>query len=104
MKGLGHLEETILLLVMSMDGEVYGYAICEAYRKHMGKRISISAVHSVLSRLEKKKLIRSEMGGATSERGGRRKRIFYSTEQGMKVITQIKASRLKLWNKIPGLS
>lgn len=104
MKGLGYLEETILLLVMSMKGEIYGYAISEAYHKHMGKRISISAIHAVLSRLEKKGLIASEMSGATSERGGRRKRMFHATEAGMEVIAQIKASRLKLWNSIPGLS
>ena len=104
MQGLGYLEETILLLVMSMDEEVYGFSVSEAYKKHMEKTISISAVHSVLSRLEKKGLIKSYMGGATAERGGRRKRIFQATDQGRAVIVEIKASRQKLWNLIPGLS
>ena len=104
MQGLGYLEETVLLLVMLMEEEVYGFTVSEAYRKHMGKSISISAVHSVLSRLEKKGLIKSYMGGATTERGGRRKRIFQATEQGVKVIAEIKASRQKLWNLIPYLS
>ena len=104
MQGLGYLEETILLLVMIMDEEVYGFSVSEAYTKYMGKSISISAVHAVLSRLEKKGLISSYMGGATAERGGRRKRIFESTAEGRKVIAEIKASRQKLWNLIPGLS
>jgi PadR family transcriptional regulator PadR len=104
MKNLGHLEEVILLLVLIMDGEAYGLSVRESYQKHMGKSISISAVHSVLSRLEKKGLISSEMGGATPERGGRRKRIFQPTAQGEAAIAEIKASREKLWKLIPDLS
>lgn len=104
MTGLGYLEETILLLIMVMDGEAYGFSVSEAYKKHTGKSISISAVHTVLSRLEEKGLVKSQMGGATPERGGRRKRIFESTEAGKEVIADIKTSRQKLWNQIPGLS
>jgi DNA-binding PadR family transcriptional regulator len=103
MQGLGYLEETILLLIMSMEEEVYGFSVSEAYQKYMGKTISISAVHAVMSRLEKKGLIESYMGGATAERGGRRKRIFQATTQGKTAIAEIKASRQKLWNLIPDL-
>ena len=101
MNGIGNLEETILLLVMTMQEEAYGYTVSEAYKLHMGKSISISAVHTVLSRLEKKGLIRSEMGGATEIRGGRRKRIFKSTAFGQEIIQELKTSREKLWKLLP---
>ena len=104
MIGLGYLEETILLIVMIMEDEAYGFTVSEAYKKHAGKSISISAVHSVLSRLENKGLVKSYMGGTTPDRGGRRKRIFQATDAGRTVIADIKASRQKLWNQIPGLS
>lgn len=104
MNSLGNLEETILLLVLAMTEDAYGFSVSEAYREHMGKSISISAVHTVLARLEKKGYIRSELGGATSERGGRRKRIFTVTGLGEQVLAQIKASRQKLWSRIPRLS
>ncbi|MCR9289690.1 MAG: PadR family transcriptional regulator [Bacteroidetes bacterium] len=104
MQGLGYLEETVLLLILSMDDEAYGFSVSEAYKKHAGKSISISAIHSVMSRLEKKGLIKSHMGGATAERGGRRKRIFEATAQGKEVITEIKVSRQKLWSLIADLS
>ncbi|MFK7808907.1 MAG: PadR family transcriptional regulator [Saprospiraceae bacterium] len=103
MKGLGFLEETILLLVMTMHEDAYGFSVSEAYKDHMKKSISISAVHAVLSRLEKKGLIESSMGEATAERGGRRKRIFEGTEKGREVILDIRASRQKLWSLIPNL-
>ena len=104
MKQIGNLEETVLLLIMIMSGEAYGFSVSQAYKDHTGKSISISAIHTVLSRLEDKGLIQSEMKGSTEERGGRRKRIFVMTSAGKEVIAEIKASREKLWSQIPGLS
>ena len=104
MQQLGYLEETVLLLIMMMEDDAYGFTVSEAYRDHTGKAISISAIHTVLSRLEKKGLIQSEMRGATEERGGRRKRIFVPTSDGKEVITSLKESRQKLWSQIPDLA
>jgi DNA-binding PadR family transcriptional regulator len=103
-QNLGNLEETILLIVAVMQEEAYGYTVSEEYLKNMGARISISAVHTVLKRLEKKGLIKSEMGGATAERGGRRKRIFKITRSGMNTLEFIQNKRMKLWNMMPKLN
>jgi len=100
MTQLGYLEETVLLLLLVMEVEAYGFTVSEAYKKHTGKSISISAIHTVLSRMEKKGLIESEMSGATEERGGRRKRIFKPTNQGKEVVAALKAARQRLWNQI----
>ena len=100
---LGNLEETILLIVMAIE-DAYGFAVTEEYKNVTDKSISISAVHSVLSRLEKKGFIKSSMGGATDERGGRRKRIFTPTSNGTKAIELLKQNRVKLWNLIPQLN
>jgi PadR family transcriptional regulator, regulatory protein PadR len=101
MKGLGNLEEVILLLIMGMPDDAYGFSVSEAYRAHTGTGISISAVHTVLSRLEKKGFVVSQMRGATEARGGRRKRIFVPTSAGKQAVAEIKASRQKLWANIP---
>ncbi|GAB5523456.1 MAG: hypothetical protein Roseis2KO_13280 [Roseivirga sp.] len=102
MYNLGNLEETILLLVMIMD-EPYGYALAEEYKRQTDQSISISAVHTVLMRLEKKGLILSKMSGATQDRGGRRKRICTPTESGREAIMNIRTRRMKLWSQIPGM-
>lgn len=103
-QSLGNLEETVLLIVAVRQEEAYGYTVSEAYHAHMGNRISISAVHTVLKRLEKKGLIISKMGGATAERGGRRKRIFEVTKIGLSTLEQIQANRMKLWDLMPKLN
>ena len=104
MQQLGYLEETVLLLIMKMEGDAYGFSVSEEYKQHTGKSISISAIHTVLSRLEKKGFIQSEMKGATEERGGRRKRVFVPTNEGKETIVAIKHSRQSLWSQIPDLT
>lgn len=99
-KNLGSLEESVLLLVAVMQGQAYGYVLSEEYHKHFGNRISISAIHTVLKRLEEKGLIHSEMGGATMERGGRRKRIFKVTNSGTATLEDLQSRRMKLWGML----
>jgi len=100
-KNLGTLEETILLLVAVMVDKAYGYTVSEEYLATFGKEISISAVHTVLKRLENKGFIVSEMGGATKERGGRKKRIFKVTPLGMSTLETLQENRMKLWKLMP---
>ncbi|MFY0593740.1 PadR family transcriptional regulator [Roseivirga sp.] len=102
MKNLGNLEETVLLLVMIME-EPYGYAIADEYRDQTGQQISISAIHTVLMRLEKKGLLTSKMEGSTESRGGRRKRVCEVTGLGRSVIQSLKENRMKLWSQIQGI-
>lgn len=104
MKQLGNLEETILLLVLGLDeAGAYGVSIAEAYEQEMGKSISIPAIHTVLKRLESKKLIDSELGEATKTRGGKRKRLYKINRAGYATLQEIQFSRQRLWQAAPKL-
>ena len=41
------------------------------------------------------------MGGATAERGGRRKRFFTVTAAGRKALVEVKQVREELWGALP---
>ena len=73
---IGDFEETMLLIVGILGEEAYAFRIAEEFETQTKRSVSIGAVHSTLSRLEEKGFLKSEMGGAKTERGGRRKRIF----------------------------
>jgi DNA-binding PadR family transcriptional regulator len=60
-------------------------------------------VHVTLYRLEDKGLVKSEMGGATQLRGGRRKRIFKITNAGLAMLQTMKEMRIDLWKLVPQL-
>ena len=100
---LGNLEEMILLVLMQMKDEAYGVSIHETYVSQTNHTITLSAVHTVLRRLEKKGFITSEMGGATADRGGRRKRLYTVTRFGYRTASALQAQRTRLWKFIPKL-
>lgn len=101
---LGELEELVLLTVGSLHNEAYGVSIMDEIKSLTGRELNVSAIHAVLKRLETKSYLKSWMGGATQERGGRRKRYFALTAAGKNVIDQSMSYRIKLYNSIPDIS
>lgn len=103
MKGdyLGELEELILLTVGILYPEAYGVAVMDEIEKQAGRSLNISAVHSVLTRLEEKGFLKSKMSDPTEERGGRRKRIFLLTSAGKRALEEANEMRTQLFNQIP---
>ncbi len=101
---LGALEELILLTVMLIEKEAYGVRILNEIYQRTGKRHTIGSIHSSLIKLEEKGFIDSNEGGATKERGGRRKRYFKPTPQGFEVLVEIKQVRDNYYSLIPAIS
>jgi len=102
MKGanLGELEELILLTVGALKENAYGVGVMDEIAKEGGRKINISAIHTVLKRMENKGYLKSKMGGATQERGGRKKRIFHLTSLGQRVLKDSMELRLSLFKRI----
>lgn len=99
MKGyLGEFEELVLLTIAALDENAYGVAIKEDIENRTDRSLSIGALHSTITRLEEKGLIKSWLSDPTQERGGRRKRNFQLTHQGKLALHHVKALRDELWN------
>jgi len=103
MKGtyLGELEEIVLLVVGILYPDAYGVGVMDEIERQTGRGLNISAVHTVLSRLEEKGLVSSRMGDPSNERGGRRKRIFTLTAAGKRALEEANTMRTQLYNQIP---
>lgn len=100
---LGEFEELILTMVGILKEESYGNAIVKEIHSQLDRKVNLSGVHVTLYRLEDKGLVKSYMGGATNERGGRRKRYFELTSAGVKVLQSLQQQRVKLWKLVPEL-
>ena len=100
MKGtyLGEFEELVLLTIAALEGEAYGVAIKDDIETRTKRPISIGSLHSTITRLEDKGFVVSELGGATKERGGRRKRYFKLTRLGIGALNRVKIQRDELWD------
>ena len=102
MKGtyIGELEELVLLIVGLLYEGAYGVSVLKEIKEQTGREVNISGVHSVMNRLEDKGLLRSEMGGASNTRGGRRKRIYYLTGNGKATLAEVRTVRERLYNQL----
>ncbi|WP_462248766.1 PadR family transcriptional regulator [Ekhidna sp.] len=106
MKGehIGELEELVLLTVGSLIDDAYAVVILEEIKTNTNRSMDVTAIHSVLRRLEKKGFVSSEMGGASKERGGRRKRFFTLTRAGRNILDESMELRYSLYQKLPKLT
>ena len=98
---LGEFEEVVLLMVAILDGDGYGVTVSQALEEHTGRIVTFGTVHNTLIRLEEKGFVQSELGGATAERGGRRKRLFRVTALGSRALQEIQQLRQELWQLLP---
>jgi PadR family transcriptional regulator, regulatory protein PadR len=100
---LGEFEELVLTLVAALQDDAYGAAIADELETRLKRETNLSAVHVTLYRLEDKGMIKSSFGGATQERGGRRKRIYTITSAGLAMLKVMKETRVELWKMVPQL-
>lgn len=80
---LGQLELMVLLAVVRPRGEPYGVQISKYLAETTGRDISLASVYAALERLERKGLIKSTLGEASPERGGRARTYFRPTRSGL---------------------
>ena len=98
---LGELEELILLTIAVIEEPAYAVNILQLLESQTGRAIDFSTIHTTLKRLENKGFVSSEMGGATPERGGRRKRFFVITAYGVQALRENQELRSRLWSLVP---
>ncbi len=103
MKGtyLGEFQEIVLLTILVLGENAYGITIQDEIGKRTGRDVSRGALHTALTRLDEKGFISSEYGGATAERGGRRKRYYQVTNLGKNSLEESKSVRDDLWSAVP---
>lgn len=95
---LGEFEELVLLTIAALGAEAYGVSIQLDIESRCKRSISIGALHSTITRLEEKGFLKSWLGGATQERGGRSKRFYEVTQAGKRVLNDSKSLRDELWS------
>src|SRR5690348_4659052 len=97
---LGEFEELTLLAVRAIDPPVYAVPIQRFIAQASGRDVVMGAVYASLERLEAKGLVRSTLGDPTPERGGKRKRLFVVTAEGLRHMKEVRRVRDRIWKLI----
>jgi PadR family transcriptional regulator, regulatory protein PadR len=83
---LGEFEQIVLLAIIRLDSEAYGVSIRSEIAFRTGREAAPGALYTTLDRMEEKGFVRSWMGEATPQRGGRSKRYFAVTKRGREAL------------------
>ena len=89
MKILSRAEELVLLSVWRLQEDAYGVSIRKLIIDITGVDWSIGAVYVPLDRLTKMGFLETIQGDPTSERGGRSKRYYKLTKEGLAALEHI---------------
>lgn len=101
---LGEFELMVLLVLIRLGDDAYGVPICHEIEKRSGREAALGSVYAALERLEEKGLVTSRLGESTAVRGGRAKRFFRVTVQGVRSVRQTQRVLESLWRGLPELN
>jgi DNA-binding PadR family transcriptional regulator len=101
---LTRAEELILLAVWRLKDAAYCIPIHEQVSTITGEKLSLGSIYMPLDRLVKKGFLDSYLSEATPERGGRHKRIYRLTREGLKALQKIRDVQDRMWRGIPDLT
>jgi PadR family transcriptional regulator PadR len=86
---LTSLDQKVLLAIINLHPNAYGVGIQDHIRERTGEKPpSIGSLYAALERLEDRGFIRSRLGEATNERGGRAKLYVTVTAKGQAALRQ----------------
>jgi DNA-binding PadR family transcriptional regulator len=80
---LGEFEYLVITAAAGLGDKAYGAAIREEIEATTRRKCSIGALYTTIDRLETKGLLATWMGEATTQRGGRSKRMVRVTAKGV---------------------
>ncbi len=100
---LGELELLLLLAVIQLGDDAYGVPIARRLEVERGRSVSVGTVYAALERLEAKGLVTSSLGDPTPERGGKAKRFFRVTKEGLRQAQETRRVLTRLWQALPDL-
>jgi DNA-binding PadR family transcriptional regulator len=83
---LGEFEHIVLLAILRLEEKAYGVTIRGELAERAGREVAPGALYTTLDRLEDKGLVESRLGDPTAERGGRARRYYSVTTNGLRAI------------------
>ena len=101
MKLLTRAEELILLAAWKLKENAYCVPIRAQISEITGEDWSLGSIYMPLDRLVKKGYLKSHLSDSTPERGGRHKRIYELTEEGMKALLRLREVQANMWRDVP---
>jgi PadR family transcriptional regulator PadR len=93
---LGEFEHIVLLALLRLGDQAYGVSVRQKIAKCIDRDVSVGAIYATLDRLEQKGYVTSSMGEPTPQRGGRPKRFFRVTANGVSAVNRTRQAFVRM--------
>ena len=104
MRVLTKLEENVLLIILKLKDNAYIVSIKDQLERSNGKTLSFGALYVSLNRLVKYGYLNSTIGKSSSVRGGRAKKYYKLTKDGISALKHIRRLQSLMWKDFENLA
>lgn len=95
---LGEFEFIVMLALLRLGQEAYGVEVSREIERRCGRGVLVGSLYATLERLESQGLVTSALGESTPERGGRAKRYFQVTANGVSKVRDSQRALCNMWD------
>jgi DNA-binding PadR family transcriptional regulator len=100
---LSRNEEFILLSIWKLKDNAYGVTIRQDFINATNRTLHYGSLYNTLELLIRKGLVTCWESPPNARRGGRRKKLYYLTNQGKKALKDAQLIYRSVWQKVPDL-
>lgn len=100
---LTDLEQLLLLSVLHAGEDAHAGEVQSVLRERGERASSLGSLYVTMTRLEERGLLRSRMGEPTAERGGKAKRLYRVTGDGVSALRSSRRVMERMWADLPVL-
>lgn len=97
---LTRTEEFLLLAVIRLKENAYPVTIFQEIGRTTKGPGTLGAIYLPLQRLEEMGLLSSRLGNSTAERGGKSRRYYQITEDGLKALEAARRTGEEMWRGV----
>jgi PadR family transcriptional regulator, regulatory protein PadR len=97
---MGTFELSVLLAILRLGDCAYGRAVLHQVQELLSKSVAAGAVYTTLDRLEQRGFVDSKLAAGTAIRGGRARRYYAPTAQGVRALVEAKQTLTKMWQGV----
>ena len=102
-KTLGEFEHLVLLAILQLGEDAYGAAIVDELEARTGREVSQAATYIALRRLRAKGAVTALDGDPVADRGGRPRRYFSLTDDGLARLRESGTALFRMWSGLERL-
>ena len=95
----GEFAQAVLLAVLEVTEDAYAVPIRQAVERLTNRTVSRGALYTALERLEEKGLLRSTTSAPVPTRGGKARRMYRVTPEGIRHLNAARTRLRHLWSR-----